>query len=183
MSDWFERARIAWSGLSQREQILVASASATALVVALFFGAVAPLLDYADRATSGVQQAEQQLMMMQRLRREHGEVTQRLAAVEQRIRSSGQNRNILTLLEGLAKRSGVKVESMEERQAQANDRYRETKVEVELKSVTLTQTVEYLSQIEQSKQLLSIKSLRVKTRPDKSALLDVTFSVSSFQPI
>ena len=120
---------------------------------------------------------------MQRLRREHDEVTQRLASVEQRIRSSAQNRNILTLLESLAKRSGVKVESMEERQAQANDRYRETKVEVELKSVTLTQTVEYLSQIEQSKQLLSIKSLRVKTRPDKSALLDVTFSVSSFQPI
>lgn len=183
MNEWIDRARKAWAGFSQREQILIAAAAASALSVALFFGAIAPLLAYADHATSGVQSAEQQLALMTRLRREHDEVTHRLAAVEQRIRSSGQNRNILTLLESLAKTSGVKVESMEERQAQANDRYRETKVEVELKNVTLTQTVDYLNHIEESKQLLSIKSLRVRTRADKSSLLDVTFSVSSFQPI
>jgi len=183
VNEWIERARAAWSALSQREQVLVAGAAATAFGVVLFLGAVNPLLDLSDRSASSVQQAEQQLALMKRLRREHDGVTGRLAAVEERIRSSGQNRNTLTLLESLAKRSGVKIESMEERQAQANERYRETKVEVELKSVTLTQTVDYLSQIEQSQQLLSIKSLRVKTRADKSALLDVTFSVSSFQPI
>jgi len=183
VNEWIERARNTWYSLSQREQILVATAAATLLSVTLFFGAIDPLLTYADRATLGVQQAEQELALMKRLRREHDEVTNRLAAVEERIRTSGQNRNILTLLESLAKTSGVKIESMEERQAQANDRYRETKVEVALKSVTLTQTVDYLNHIEESKQLLSIKSLRVKSRPDKSSLLDVTFSVSSFQPI
>lgn len=183
MNDWLERAMNAWSSLSQREQVLVAAAGATTLAVVLFLGIVDPLLAYSSSATSGVQQAEQELMMMKRLRREHDEVTQQLGVVEDRIRNSGQNRNVLTLLEALAKSSGVKIESMEERQAQANERYRETKVEVELKSVTLTQTVNYLSQIEGSKQLLSIKSLRLKNRTDKSALLDVTFSVSSFQPI
>jgi hypothetical protein len=31
--------------------------------------------------------------------------------------------------------------------------------------------------------MLSIKTLRIKNRPDKSKLLDVTFSVSSFTPL
>ena len=71
---------------------------------------------------------------------------------------------------------------MEERQASKNDQYVETKVEVALKNVSLSQTVKYLHNIEASSQPLSIKNLRIRTRPDNSQLLDVTFSVSSFEP-
>jgi hypothetical protein len=74
---------------------------------------------------------------------------------------------------------------MDQRQAANNDVYKETKVEVELKGVTLTQTVDYLHNIESSQQLLSVKSLRLKTRNEKVApsLMDVTFAVSSFEPL
>ena len=140
MSEWISRARDAWDNLTQRERILFSTASATLLLVTLFFLVVSPLFAFADRASSGIGTAEQQLQLMKRLRRDHDEVTSRLASVEQRIRAKGQNSNLLTLLESLASSSGVKIESMEERQAQANDRYRETKVEVELRRVTLTET-------------------------------------------
>ena len=63
-----------------------------------------------------------------------------------------------------------------------SDRYRETKVQVVLKSVTLSQTVNYLHRIESSEQLLSVKSLRLRTRAESPELLDVTFTVSSFEP-
>lgn len=183
MSELLARARDAWDKLTQRERILVGSAGGIAVIAAVFFLGVNPLLAFAARASSGVGSAEQQLDLMKRLQRDHAEVTSRLAAVEQRIRAKGENSNPLTLLESLAKSSGVKIESMEERPAQANDHYRETKVEVALKSVTLQQTVDYLHNIERSPQLLSIKSLRVKRRADASALLDVTFAVSSFEPL
>jgi hypothetical protein len=71
---------------------------------------------------------------------------------------------------------------MEERQAGKNDQYVETKVEVSLKNVSLSQTITYLHKIESASQQLSVKSLRIKGRQDKSQLLDVTFSVSSFEP-
>lgn len=183
MNELLARARDAWDKLTRRERFLVAIAGTLGTLAAVSFLAVIPLLSLADRTSSGVGAAERQLELMKRLRRDHAEVTSRLAAVEQRIRAKGQNRNPLTLLESLASSSGVKIESMEERQAQANERYRETKVEVELKSVTLQQTVDYLHNIEGSQQLLSIKSLRVKRRVDDSALLDVTFAVSSFEPL
>lgn len=185
MSDLLARLQAAWVDLTQREQILVGAAGGLSLIAILWFGALSPLLGVASSATSGVGTAEDQLEAMKRVRREYDEVTGRLSSVEKRISSKGQNSNILTLLQSLAATSGVKVESMDQRQAANNDVYKETKVEVELKGVTLTQTVDYLHNIESSQQLLSVKSLRLKTRNEKVApsLMDVTFAVSSFEPL
>jgi type II secretory pathway component PulM len=71
---------------------------------------------------------------------------------------------------------------MEPRTTPASDAYRETKVQVGLKGVTLAQLVNYLHRIDSAEQVLSIKSLRIRTRKDKPELLDVTFTVSSFEP-
>jgi len=105
-----------------------------------------------------------------------------MASVEQRIRGGPQG-EIFTALESLARESAVKVDSMEPRTSPANDDYRETKVQVVLRGVTLAQMVSYLQRIEAAPQLLSIKSLRIRTRADKPELLDVNFTVSSFEAI
>ena len=65
----------------------------------------------------------------------------------------------------------------------AHPKYRETKVEVGLRNATLAQTVHYLHQIDIAPQALSVKSLRIRTRAEQPDLLDVTFTVSSFEPI
>ena len=71
---------------------------------------------------------------------------------------------------------------MQEKRGGTNEAYREKKVEVSLKNVTLEQTVNYLYSIESADQLFTIKSMRIRTRSDGSNLLDVTFTVSSFEP-
>ena len=43
--------------------------------------------------------------------------------------------------------------------------------------------INYLHRIETAEPVYSIKSLRIKTRPDRSEMLDVNFTVSSFEPI
>jgi hypothetical protein len=118
----------------------------------------------------------------QRLRREFDDVHDRLTLVEQRVQR-GPRGNLRTTLENLARKSMVKVESMEPQASPSNTRYRETKVEVGLKGVTLPQMVGYLHQIESSSQVLSVKTLRIRTRTDAPELLDVTFTVSSFERI
>jgi hypothetical protein len=72
---------------------------------------------------------------------------------------------------------------MEPQSAPSNDRYRETKVEVTLEGASLPQTVKYLHEIETSGELLTVKTLRIRTRADKPELLDVVFTVSSFERI
>ncbi len=184
MSELLGRLRAAWDDLQPRERVLLGSAGGLTVVMVAYFAIAQPLLALTTAGGGGgIEAADQRLEAMKRVRREYDEVTSRLSGVEQRVQRKGQNRNILSLLDTLAASSAVKIDSMEQRQAANNDKYRETKVEVALKRVTLTDTVKYLHNIEDAKQLLSVKSLRVKTRADDPQLLDVTFAVSSFEPL
>jgi general secretion pathway protein M len=182
VNEWLERIRNAWDNLSPREQILVSAAGGALAVALITFALVMPFIAMADRASNRVESAEQQITAMVRLQREYSEIAGRLQSVEQRIKSQGRQQNIRTLLDNLAQNSSVRIASMEERQASKNDEYVETKVEVSLRNVSLSQTIKYLHNIEASPQQLSVKSLRIKGRNDQSQLLDVTFSVSSFEP-
>lgn len=181
MSEWLARLRSAYEGLSSREQLLVLGAATAVGLALVYLLVVSPVQRFAASASRRVEIAEQELELVQRLRREYDEVHGRLASVEQRIRS-GPRGEIFTTLEKLASESAVKVDSMEPRTSPASDSYRETKVQVSLKGITLAQLVNYLHRIDSSAQVLSVKSLRIRARKDKPELLDVTFTVSSFEP-
>jgi type II secretory pathway component PulM len=190
MSELLGRVQVLWDGLAPRERILVGIAGAALTLLLLVFGVVMPVLAATDNATSNAENAERQLAMMQRMRRDWDGLDGRLKVVETRIQASRDGQNLLTLLASLATRAGVKPTSMEKRQSGESEQYEETKVEVSLKSVTLQQAVSYLASIESADQPLSVKSLRIKRRPgrarkpDENAadMIDVTFSVSAFKP-
>jgi type II secretory pathway component PulM len=178
---WIARLRAWLDGLAPRERALVAGAAAALGLFLAFVGVVNPVLGAAAAAEERARNAEGELELVRRLRREYDEVHGRLAAVEQRI-ATGPRGEIFTTLEKLGRDSAVKVDSMEPRTSPASAAYRETKVQVTLKGVTLAQLVNYLHRIDSAEQVLSIKSLRIRTRKDRPELLDVTFTVSSFEP-
>ena len=182
MKQLLEKLRRAFGNLAPRERILVSAVGAMLAVTALWLGLVNPLLEASTRVEQRVAAARQQLEVMTRMRREYDEVNRRVAVVEQRIQK-GSRGNLRTTLETLATTAEVKIDSMEPQASPANDRYRETKVEVGLKQVNLPQTVRYLHEIEATPQALTIKALRIRIRADQPELLDVTFTVSSFEPI
>ena len=184
MSDLRDRLAVFIAGLAPRERLLLGGAGAMLALAAAWLLLVAPVLGSIQRARLRVDTAERQLEVAGRLRGELSAVQSRLAVVEKRI-SAGPKGNLFTTLEELARQSAVKVESMEPQSSPAQDRYRETKVQVVLKQVTLAQAVNFLHKIESAPQLLSVKSLRVRThaeKKEKEDLLDVTFTVSSFEP-
>ena len=182
MNDLLTRLRNALDDLNPRERLLVMVAGGTLAVFLVMLGIVNPLLGASTRASGRVVAAEGELEAVSRLRQEYDEVNARLSRVEQRVRS-GPRASIFTTLEKLADESAVKVNSMEPRTSPASEEFKETRVQVSLKGVTVSQVVTYLHRIEEAEQLLSIKSLRIRTRNDKPGSLDVTFSVSSFEPV
>jgi general secretion pathway protein M len=173
---------VAFGGLAPRERLLIAISGGLLAFALVYLAIVNPIVGAVERSGRRLDTADQQLRVMTRLRREYDDVQHRLASVEQRIRS-GSRGNLRTTLEMLAGKANVKVESMEPQATPASEAYRETKVEVGLRNVTLAQTVNYLHQIESSPEVLSVKALRIRTRPDLPEFLDVTFTVSSFEPL
>ncbi|MFP8880992.1 MAG: type II secretion system protein GspM [Myxococcota bacterium] len=182
MKDLWGRLQAAFDDLSIRERILVSLVGGLLVFAVIYFGVVQATLEMRNDAEQRLSNAQRQLDVMSRLRREFDDVNGRLTRVEARIQT-GPRGNLRTTLENLAQASMVKVESMEPQASPSNDNYRETKVEVGLKDVTLFQTAYYLHQIEAAAQVFSVKSLRMRIRKDKPELLDVTFTVSSFEPI
>ena len=171
-----------WSGLAPREQLLVGVAGGALALVLVWFALVQPIRGSVRAAEERVAVAEQEIELAERLRRELSTLGGELRRVEDRIRR-GPRGNLFTILESLAAQSAVVVASVQPQAAPEHERYRETKVQVALQEVTLAQTVHFLHRIESADQLLSIKSLRVRTRSDQSDLLDVTFTVSSFEAL
>lgn len=190
MSELLGRIQVLWAGLAPRERILIGIAGGALAIILLLFGVVMPVMAATENAASNAENAERQLAMMQRMRRDWDGLHLRLDAVETRIQGTRDEQNLLTLLASLAGRAGVKPTSMEKRQSGESEQYEETKVEVSLKSVSLQQAVSYLASIESAEQPLSVKSLRIKRRSGRarkpgqkvSELIDVTFSVSAFKP-
>jgi len=177
-----ERLRALIQNLSPRERLLWGCVGGLAALAFLLFAVVLPIWDWGNGVGQRAQSAEQSLEAVLQLRREYDDVKVRLADVESRI-GSGPRGNLRTTLEDLARQAGVRVESMEPQASPAHARFRETKVEVGLEGVTLEQAVKYLHGIEAHRQVLSVKSLRLRTRADQPSLLDVTFTVSAFEPV
>ncbi len=182
MSRFWDRLQSAFNGLAARERLLVSIVLVLLGAALVYVAVVGPILRASQRGEERLATADQRLQVMQRLRRDYDDVQGRLADVEQRI-LRGARSELRTTLESLAQQASVKVESMEPQASPAHPKYRETKVEVGLENATLAQTVHYLHQIDIAPQALSVKSLRIRTRADQPDLLDVSFTVSSFEPI
>jgi len=176
------RVRAAFEDLTPRERLALAGMGVALGLALVWFAVVQPIQGAREDARARVARAETQIELMARQRAQYDEIAGRLQRVEARI-ARGPKGNIFTTLENLARNSAIKIESLEPQAAPAGDRYVEEKVQVVLKSVTLNQLSQYLEQIEGAPQLLSIKALRIRTRVDKPELLDVTFTVSSFEPV
>lgn len=181
MSGLLARLRSWFEGLAPRERWLVGAAGLVLALALVFAVVVQPLRGAADAAEARARAAARELEVLQQLRARYDEANARVSRVESRIRGGPQG-EIFTALETMARESAVQVDSMEPRTTPASEHYRETKVQVALKGVTLAQTVNYLHRIESAPQLLSVKSLRMRSRRDDPELLDVTFTVSSFEP-
>lgn len=182
MSGLLARLRAWLEDLAPRERALVLGAGAALALVLAWAVVVRPLQGAAAAAEQRADSAAQELEALRELRTRFDEVNSRVADVEERIQG-GPQREIFTALESMAQESAVQVDSMEPRTTPASEHYRETKVQVALKGVTLAQTVNYLHRIESAPQVLSVKSLRMRVRRDEPELLDVTFTVSSFEPL
>lgn len=182
MNEWWNRLRNAFLGLDPRERTLVSLALGLLGLILVWTLVLSPLLGAAAHRGQQLETADQRLDVMERLRRDYDDVQARLADVERRIQTGPQG-NLRTTLETLARQASVRVESMEPQASPSHPKYRETKVDVGLSKVTLDQTVTYLHQIETAPQALSVKSLRIRTRAEQPDLLEVSFTVSSFEPL
>jgi len=146
-----------------------------AMIVSPLREAVAETEAKAERLEGEIQRAARLAPQLQRLESE-------IRLVEDRIQP-GRQTDLLRLLEQLAAQAQIKdrLESIRPKTPSRNERYPESRVEVQLRGATLAQAVQFLYSIESAPLYLIVRSVNIKSRTDESQLLDINFSVSSFE--
>jgi len=106
VSQWWTRLWDAFNGLESRERLLVSIVAGLAVAALLYVLVLGPILRASQRGEDRLATADQQLAVMQRLRRDYDDVQGRLSDVEQRIQR-GARSELRTTLESLAQQSSV----------------------------------------------------------------------------
>ena len=183
MKEWLERLRSLIQQRTARERWMVMLALGIVAFLAVNSLWVQPLQARSDQVAQEIEMRGTQILTATRLvgnvRRLQGE----LARVEPLI-TPGETTDLLTLLESLAAEAGLgpeQIDSVTPKPPSSNDRYPETRVEVRLKGTTLRQLVQLLHKIETGRLYLIVRSLRIMTRGQEQQVLDVSFSVSSYE--
>lgn len=185
MNELIASVRRYLAGRSTRERwLLVAGACVLAFIV-VYAGMVVPLQAGAAGADAGITQLEGERTRALHIAAEMRGIQGELAAVEAAIQPGAQT-NLIALLSTLAAEAKIsqdQLESIEPKQPSANAKYPETRAEVRLRGTSLEQIVSFLHRIETSSSHLIVRSLKIRTRgtDDSGPVLDVSFSVSSFE--
>ncbi len=169
-------------GRSPRERWLLVAIGAIAAALLVQLSVVDPLEASTAEAIVEAERLEQGLQRASRLAPEIRRLRQEIGKVEKRIQPGAQT-NLLQLLEQIAEAAQMRdrLESVKPKRASGNDRYPESRAEVQLRGATLPQVVQFLYRIQTADLYLIVRSLSINTRNDETQLLDVSFSVSSFQ--
>jgi len=168
-----------------RERWVLVGAGCVVALLLVYELAVAPLGARAHAAAASCDELESQVTRALHLAAEMRGLQGELADVESRIQP-GAKTNLIAVLSTLAAQAKIsqeQLESIEPKQPSANAQYPETRAEVRLKGTSLAQAVDFLYRIENSTSHLIVRSLKMRSRADASddAVLDVSFSVSSFE--
>lgn len=186
VTETWERARRTVTrtleGRSARERWLLVGIGAIAAALLVQVAVVEPIKASTEEAISEADRLEQGLQRASRLAPEIRRLRQEIAEVEKRIQPGAQT-NLLQLLEQIAEAAQMRdrLESVKPKRASGNDQYPESRAEVQLRGATLPQVVQFLYRIQTAELYLIVRSLSIKSRNDDTQLLDVSFSVSSFQ--
>lgn len=170
---------------SPRERWLLVAAGCVGALLFVYGVFISPLTARATAMNARTVELEKEVTRALQLAVEMRGLQGELADVEGRIQP-GAKTNLIAALSTLAqdaKISQEQLESIEPKQPSANAQYPETRAEVRLKGASLEQAVNFLYRIQTSSSHLIVRSLKMRTRGDASGnpVLDVSFSVSSFE--
>jgi len=170
---------------SPRERWMIVAAGCVLSLFAVYYLVIAPLNARMRAANDSRDQLESQVTRALHLAAEMRGLQGELADVESHIQPNAKT-NLIAALSNLAEQAKItqqQLESIEPKQPSANAQYPETRAEVRLKGTSLAQAVDFLYRIETSPSHLIVRSLKIHSRSEATgdAVLDVSFSVSSFE--
>ena len=171
--------------LSRRERIILTGGAVFLIGMALW-GVIGTIDWYYDRMETLdrlIQKKHQERVKLVQLQKEYLGLKDEIATLDKKIEKNKSNFSLLTHLESLAGQQGVrsKIAYMRPQPKLEIEGYEEVGVEIKIQGVTLGQTVKFLSAIEESKSLVNVKRVRLKTRYSEPQYMDAIILATTYE--
>jgi len=165
----------------EKRTLIVGGCALVALLVYVLV--ISPYMKAMDLMDRRIVRKTEELSEILALQQEYFRRREKTRVLEDMVRSS-PGFSLLSFLENLATKNKVKTQIayMKPVTAPANEKYRESSVEMKLEGINLKQLVDYLYGIEQSEQPVRIKRLNI-AKQKRKAYLNVTLQASTFEPV
>ena len=162
--------------LESRDKKTLMIGGAVAAVIVLYSFVYHPLAEGLSRKRDQIPKKEEQLAEMRRQRDQYLELKRRLQQAQAAAAKRGP---LLTEIESITRRANLsgKIQSLKPQAGIETAGFKESVVQIRLKSVTLYDLVNYVYMLE--KATLRIRKLYFKPRFDNPKLLNSTILVSS----
>ncbi len=173
-----DEARVTFSRLTQREQLIAAGGAGTLLLV-LLLGVGAVVSGAIASEEHRVQVKTEQLMQVLLLQSDY---KARQAERDSRLRSLGSSDiRPVPLVEGAAKAAGVDIGQLNQEDAkEGSDGIAESRTSLRAAGLSVDRLQDFLNRIDQSRGIVLVRRLKL-TRPYKKDLVDVDMSISTYK--
>lgn len=149
----------------------------------LFQGVVAPYLDAKKKLEHSLQRTQNDLLEMQILQSQYGEIKQRQGEITRLIGRRDAGFSLFSFLEQQADTVRVKnrVTYMKPSTIDFEEGLQESAVEMKIERITLRQLIDFLDKVESLEKVVLVKRLAVQKNKKDSNLLDVVATVVTFE--
>jgi general secretion pathway protein M len=165
--------------LSDRERVMVTAAAAAVLLFVVFLVSVTVSRSISAREER-VEQKTQMLSQIGKLTQGYRQAQAERSALEARLK--GQAVQLMSFVAQTGARLGIDVNDLRPgTPGSASEGVTEESVEVNLARVDLRKLASLLENLEQSAGVVKVRRLRVTTRTDDPALVDVTLLIATYR--
>lgn len=166
----------------ERYAIMLAAGIIGIFLVATFI--VEPFLSKNERLKKNLQEKEVILEQMRRLQSEYAALTQEEKISESLFSHRQKGFKLFSFLDQVAGEAGIKdhiTRMKPSTRVQSNSRYKISRVEMELNSITLEQLATYLYGVETSANMININKMSISKNDKKQGLLTAVLQVETVE--
>jgi len=169
--------------LANREKWFLGGGIGFLLVFLLYGLVLSPLFEKNRLMDRKIDRKLQELNEMVVLEQDHRRLNEIVAKAEQKMGGRTTGFSIISYLEGLSLRAGIKdrIDFMRPKSIPPGPLYRESAVEIRLKKVPLPDLIQFLYWIEYSPEFLKLKKVKLKSDLRNPSVLEATIEVASFE--
>ena len=149
----------------------------------LFQGVISPYLDARQKLVRTLQRTQNDLLEMQILQSQYGEIKRRQGEITRLIGRREAGFSLFSFLEQQADTVRVKnrVAYMKPSRIDLDEGLQESAVEMKIERITLRQLIDFLDKVESEEKVVLIKRLAVQKNKKDSNLLDVVATIVTFE--